>query len=209
MLKISAEINQDDVSNLLQTYSPALVKKAIRSALDRTGTWGKNYMVDDVTRNYNLLPSRIKGSITVNRTTQTENEVAIIVKSKAQLSLLNDFGAIQDSIGILASIGTRTYRAPHAFINATHGIGPVRPAKGRRRGSYGTGGGNRFIAIRTGRRRYPMSGKPGRGPHLTTLINRLEHRDRMDRDLKDHLYQELSDQISKRTLGQSQAALIE
>jgi hypothetical protein len=188
MLVISAQINQEDIRNLLQSYSSALVRKAVRSALDRTGTWGKNYLADDVSANYNLSNSRVKKAITVSRTTQTRLEVALNVKG-AQLSILDDFGAIQDSAGISANISrTSVFRVPHAFINVA-----------RR-------GGGRFIAIRTSRSRYPTSGKPGRGPSLPMLVNRMNHREKMESDLTDHLYKELQDQIAKRTLGSAGTA---
>jgi hypothetical protein len=198
MLAIGAEINQQDIKNLLQNFSGNFVKKSIRSALDKSGTWGKNYLAQDVSSNYNIPNNKVKKAIAVKRTTQSKLEVSIDTKG-SQLSLLNDFGATQDSIGITAQISKgAVFRVPHAFINVTHGMGPVKVTKSDKKGSYGKGGGQRFIAMRTGRNRYPMTGKPGRGPSLPMLVNRSLHRDKRNADLQNHLYKELEEQITKR-----------
>ena len=184
MLKVSAEINQEDIKNLLKNFSGALVRKAVRSALDKTGTWGKNYLATDVSSNYNLSPAKIKKAIKVNRTTQTKMEVSLDIKG-AGLSVLDDFGAIQDTAGIKANIARdKMFSVPHAFIN-------------RARSSN-----KRVIMLRVGKKRYPTTGKPGRGPSIPILVNRLENREKRDADLTNHLYQELETQIAKRTMQQ-------
>jgi hypothetical protein len=191
MFNMTAEISQEDIKNLLQNFSKDLVRKAIRSALDRTGTWAKNYLATDISSNYNLSASKVKKAINVSRTTQSSLEMSVSIKG-TQLSILNDFGAIQDRTGIRASISrTAAFSVPHAFINIA------------RRGS------GRFIAIRAGRSRYPTSGKPGRGPSLPMLVNRSANREKRDADLTNHLYQELEEQIAKRTAGLPAPAALE
>lgn len=191
MFSMTAEISQEDIKSLLQTFSKDLIRKAIRSALDRTGTWAKSYIASDVSSNYNLSASKVKKAIDVSRTTQSSLEMSVTIKG-ASLSILGDFGAIQDRTGIKASISrTSVFSVPHAFINVA------------RRGS------GQFIGMRTGRSRYPTTGKPGRGPSLPTLANRLANREKRDADLTNHLYQELEEQIAKRTAGLPAPAALE
>lgn len=191
MIRISAEFNKADIEALKQTYSGDLIRKAIRSALDKTGTWGKNYLAGDVSSNYNLSASRVKKAIAVKRTTQTKNEVSLTISGKG-LSVLDDFGAIQDTIGIKANISRgKVFSVPHAFINV------------------GRGSGKRVIMLRKGSKRYPTTGKPGRGPSIAILANRMAHREKMDSDLTNHLYQEMEAQIIKRAMGRVGTPLIE
>jgi len=188
MFKISAEINEQDIKALMQTYSKDLVRKAIRSALDRTGTWGKNYLAADVSQNYNLSTAKVKRATTVKRTTQTNLEVTLSIKGK-QLSMVDDFNAWQDRVGMKAYVRRdQLWGAPHAFINR------------------GRGSGKKVGMIRVGPKRYPTSGKPGRGPSIPMLVNRLSNREKRDSDLTNHLYKEMVDQIAKRTMGLSQVA---
>jgi len=214
---ISAEINKNDLENLFKTYSRQLLKKAIRSALDRTGTWGKKYLVEDVTENYNLSSAKIRRAIEVKRTTQDKLEVSLKIRGPG-LSILRDFNAWQDRIGIKANIKkAETYNVPHAFINLV-GLGLAISKKYFTRSKTGSGFVNivapkkterSVIMMRIGKSRYPTTGKPGRGPSIPMLVNRLSNRAKRDRDLQDHLYKELADQISKRTMGESQIIEIE
>jgi hypothetical protein len=191
MLKVSAEIKEEDIKNLLQNFSGSLVRKAVRSALDRTATWGKKYLVNVVAENYNIEPAHVRKSIMVKRTTQTNLEVSFFIWGKP-LSILHYFDAIQDAVGISANISKfSTFRVPHAFINVNRKAG------------------GRFMAVRVGKSRYPTSGKPDRGPSIPILINRLAIRDKRDLDLTNHLYKELEEQISKRTMGLPTAAEFE
>lgn len=191
MIAVSAEFKKQDIDNLLKNFSGALVRKAIRSALDKTGTWGKNYLANDVSNNYNLSNARVKKAIKVSRTTQSKLETSLNI-SGSGLSILDDFKAVQDSIGIRANIGrTKEFRVAHAFINKTRSSG------------------KKVIMMRTSRKRYPTTGKPGRGPSIPILVNRMGNREKRDNDLTNHLYQELNIQIAKRTMQQFQPSSIE
>jgi hypothetical protein len=191
MIRISAEFNKADIEALKQTYSGDLIRKAIRSALDKTGTWAKNYIATDVSSNYNLTASKVKKGIEVKRTSQTALEVSVKISGKG-LSILDDFGAMQDSIGIKANVSRdKVFSVPHAFINLARSAG------------------KRVIMLRKGSKRYPTTGKPGRGPSIAILANRMAHRDKMDSDLTNHLYQEMEAQIVKRAMGQAPTPMIE
>lgn len=184
MLNVSAEFKKSDIDNLLKNFSGSLVRKAVRSALDKTGTWGKKYIGDDVSTHYNLTSARVKKVIKVKRTTQTKMETSLNI-SGSGLSVLDDFKATQDSIGIRANISKqKEFRVPHAFINKARSSG------------------KKVIMMRTGAKRYPTTGKPDRGPSIPTLVNRLANREKRDSDLTNHLYKELETQIAKRTLQQ-------
>jgi hypothetical protein len=185
---MSAEINKKDIEELLKTYSPNLMRKAIRSSLDRTGTWAKKYLANDVASNFNISASRVKKDIKVVRTTQGKLEASLVITNK-QLSFIN-FGAYQDAQGVKVPFSkSKTYNYPHAFINVR--------------------GGNKFIAIRKTKKRYQVSGKPGRGPSIARLVDRTSERSKRNSDMTNHLYRELSDQIAKRTMGEMQTPELE
>lgn len=185
---MSAEINKEDIQALLKTYSSDLVRKAIRSALDRTGTWAKKYIANDVSGDFNISSARVRKAITVKRTTQSNLEVSLNVSGKG-LSFIN-FGAYQDDIGVKVPFSkTKTYNYPHAFINKKSG--------------------QKFIAKRKTTKRYPLSGKPGRGPSIARLADRVSDRTKRDADMTNHLYEELSNQIANRTMGETQTPGLE
>jgi hypothetical protein len=191
MFKMTAEINASDIKNLLQSFSGDLVRKSIRSGLDRTGTWAKNYIANDLSTNFNLKSSRIKQAIIVKRTTQTALEVTVNVKS-SPLSMLGDFGAIQDATGIQVQFSrTERLHYPHAFINKARSSGKA------------------VIMKRVGPKRYPTTGKPGRGPTIPTLMDRSKGREQRDAAMQDHLYLEIEQQIAKRTMQEAPIAEIE
>jgi hypothetical protein len=191
MIRISAEIKKEDIQNLMKTFSGQLMRKAIRSGLDKTGTWGKNYLADDVSSNYNLTSARVKKAIKVKRTTMSNLETSLNITGK-RLSILDDFKAWQDAIGIKAHVRRNTLTVtPHAFINR------VRVS------------GKRVIMMRVGKERYPTTGKPGVGPSVPILVDRLSNRKKRDADLQNHLYKELEAQILKRTMQAGATPLIE
>ena len=66
------EVSEVDVRNILKHLDKDLARKAIRLALDRTATWAKNYMATDVSANYNITASRVKGVTKTKRTMQTD-----------------------------------------------------------------------------------------------------------------------------------------
>lgn len=187
---VEMEISEVDVRNLLQSLDPALVRKAIRSALDRTVTWAKNYIANDVTSNYVISASRVKQAMTTRRSTQNNLSASINVRSNS-LSVLDDFNGIQDNIGILANISRFSpFRVAHAFINVARNSG------------------KRVIMMRVGntpyrrsRKRggYPTTGKPGCAPSVTTLVNRRGGREQRDAAMLNHFYLELETQIANRT----------
>jgi hypothetical protein len=185
---MSAEIKKEDIQELLKTYSSDLTRKAIRSALDRTTTWAKKYLATNVSQNFNISPSRVRKDIKVIRTTQGKLESSLIVTNK-KLSLIH-FGAYQDIEGVKVPFSRKeTYNYPHAFISKKAA--------------------SKFIAIRKTRKRYPLSGKPGRGPSIARLVDRISDRSQRDAAMTDHLYKELSDQITKRALGETQIPELE
>lgn len=191
MLAIKVEINQEDIKNLLQAYSGSLVKKAIRSALDRTGTWGKNYLADLVSQNYNVKASEAKKTMIVIRSTQTNLSASVETKGRG-LSLIDYFHAIQDPSGVTATIIPGwTKQTPHAFIN-------------RARNSR-----KRVVMLRKETRRYPTTGKPGWGPPVPALLGRSKVIKPAMNKMQDHLYSELANQISKRTMATTQVIEIE
>lgn len=219
------EVSETDVQNILKHLDKDLARKAIRSALDRTATWAKNYMATDVSSNYNIMASRVKGATKTKRTTQT-NLVASTKVSGKGLSMLDDFKAIQDAVGIKVNVSKMTTQStPRAFINVVSGYKApssvtkrttVRPPGVRpmqvewkskqkqirkllKRGAKWGRGGKAVIMMRVGQERYPTTGKPGRGPSIPMLANRTRNREKRNADMLNHLYQELETQIANRT----------
>lgn len=188
---MSCEINKADIENLLKTYSGDLARKSIRSALDKTATWSKNYIANEIAKAYNLPLTVVKKAMKVKRTTQAELSSSLITRSTA-LELIKYFNAVQDSIGVSATIAPGWIKkAPHAFIN--------KPIGSRKR----------VIMRRKGRPRYPTTGKPGYGPPIPALLWRSRILGKVKDKSSDHLYKELADQIAKRTLQQITIAEIE
>lgn len=193
------EVSEIDVQNILKHLDKDLARKAIRSALDRTATWAKNYMAADVSSNYNITASRVKGATKTKRTTQT-NLVASTKVSGAGLSMLDDFKAIQDAVGIKVNVSKMvTQSTPHAFINVVGGSGKVVKAPKRSKYLFKMSSGKKVIMMRVGKARYPTTGKPGRGPSIPMLANRTRNREKRNADMLNHLYQELETQIANRT----------
>jgi len=191
MINISAEFKKSDIDNLLKNFSGSLVRKAVRSALDKTGTWSKGYIADKVSEDYKLKSSNVKKAIKVNRTTQTKLSAELITKGTA-LTLIDNFNAIQDAVGVSATIRSGWVKqTPHAFIN-------------RARNS-----GKRVIMLRKGKKRYPTTGKPGYGPPIPALLGRTKILSKAKDKINDHLYNELETQIAKRSMQQGQAIGIE
>jgi hypothetical protein len=142
------------------------------------------------------------------------------------LSMLDDFKAIQDAVGIKVNVSKMsTQSTPHAFINVVSGYkAPTPVAKGTvaqptgirpmqvewkskqkqirkllKRGAKWGRGGKAVIMMRVGKERYPTTGKPGRGPSIPVLANRLKGREKRNAEMLNHLYQELEMQIANRT----------
>lgn len=145
------DLKLEGLEDLRQTFSGDLIRKAMRSALDQSATFGKKQIVDLVTSNYNIDPSRAKQAVTIARTDQTSNEIFFWVKGKV-LSLYHHFHAVQDAQGVTAFVQKRTpMRIPHAFIRTS------------RKGWTG-------VMIRTTKTPYPLSWKVDRGPYIPALV---------------------------------------
>jgi len=145
------DLKLEGLEDLRQTFSGDLIRKAMRSALDQSATFGKKQIVDLVTSNYNIENSKAKEAIEIIRTTQTSNEIIFRVKGKI-LSLYHHFHAVQDAKGVTAFVKKRdAMRIPHAFIRTS------------RKGWTG-------VMIRKTAERYPLSWKVNRGPSIPALV---------------------------------------
>ena len=206
---MSLEINKEDIQNLLKTFSGDLARKAIRSALDKTGTWSKNYLSDLVSQNYNIKSSDVKKAMKVIRTTQTNLCTSLITRGSA-LSLIDYFKAIQDATGVTATISpTWIKRTPHAFINVPNSSKKFGIMKRKGHWAQGISAGKRVIMMRKGKERYPTTGKAGWGPQVPALLARSKVLKPAEAKMIDHLYRELEAQITKRAMGQTRVAEIE
>ena len=196
MINVSAEFKKSDIDNVLKNFSGSLVRKAVRSALDKTGTWGKNYLGDEIAKEYKLTSSKVRKAMRVKRTTQTKLSAELITEGTA-LPLIDNFKPIQDSVGVTTTISPGWIkRTPHAFIN-----------KAGFKKKSGKAGSKDVIMLRVGKKRYPTTGKAGYGPPIPALLGRTKILSKAKIKINDHLYKELADQIAKRSL--QQAAIVE
>ena len=114
LLKFDVKLN--GVKEALAMYDPKIVKQAIRSTLDKTGTQAKKEMVTLVTNQYNIAAKDVRAAIDVKRTTQTELSVGITIKGD-KLQLLKYFKAVQGKWGVYVAIAKgHLTRIEHAFI---------------------------------------------------------------------------------------------
>jgi hypothetical protein len=90
------------VKEALEAFDPKIVKKAIRSTLDKTGTYGKKEIVETISSEYNIAPKDIRDKISVVRTTMESLETKLRIVSR-KLSLVY-FKARQAPKGVLANI---------------------------------------------------------------------------------------------------------
>ena len=237
MLNVSAEFKKSDIDNLLKNFSGSLVRKAVRSAIDRTATWSKKEIIKNITGHYNISPTKVKSAITTERTKQNTLKTAINIRG-VRLPIGDTFPVWQDSVGVKAQISKgEAWSYPHAFLQAVTGGGKmgsfhmsrfktpaptgIRPMKVewankskqlkkqmrtiKKKGLSG----KIVIMSRIGKERYPTTGKPGRGPSIPMLANRLSYRSQRDSAIINHLYKEMADQISKRTMAGYQTAELE
>jgi hypothetical protein len=152
-MKMSVEIK--GLEEAKKMLSGDLMRKALRSTIDKAGTEGKRYMVGSVSSMYNVKAKDVRDAITVKRTTQTSLELFWKIKSK-MLSLFAYFGARQDRSGVYVNVSrSHTKHIPGAFI-----------ATARR----GNNPGWRGIMKRMGRTRYPLTSRD-RGPAIPELIS--------------------------------------
>lgn len=92
----------EGVKEALEMVSPDLARKAIRSALDKTGTFTKKEIIDGITGEYNIKAKDVRSRIEVIRTRIDRLEVWLKIKSP-KLSLPH-FGARQAPKGVLVNI---------------------------------------------------------------------------------------------------------
>lgn len=102
MALFKCDLKLEGLEELKQTLSSDLIRKAMRSALDRTGTYGKKELVNEVTAEYNISASDVRSKIEVVRTTQSALEVILKIASR-KLSLVH-FAARQAPRGVLVNI---------------------------------------------------------------------------------------------------------
>ncbi len=178
MALFKCDLKIEGLEELKQTLSGDLIRKAMRSALDQSGTFGKKQIVELVTTNWNIDKPSVENKLTVTRTTQTNNEIVFRVKSTI-LSLYHHFHAFQANNGVIAPIGRRSdMRIPHAFI---------------RRSKKGWTG----VLIRTTRKNYPLSWKTNRGPSITVLVKKIW--DIAEIEIVDYFKWVFWNQIERRT----------
>ena len=99
---MDAKFELEGVKEALEMVSSDMARKAIRSALDKTGTFAKREITDGIIKEYNIKAKDVRSRIGIIRTKIDRLEVWLKIKSP-QLSLLH-FGARQAPMGVLVNI---------------------------------------------------------------------------------------------------------
>jgi hypothetical protein len=110
-----AKFELTGVKEALDTFSSKKVRQAIRSTLDKTGTFAKREIVTEVSSKYNIPAKDVRSHVDVIRTRIDDLETILHLKS-LKYSLIY-FNARQAPKGVLVNIrsGKLTFYA-HAFI---------------------------------------------------------------------------------------------
>jgi hypothetical protein len=189
------DLKLEGLEELRQTLSGDLIRKAMRSALDRTGTYGKKQLVDEVTSEYNVSTSDVRSKIEVIRTTQSAME--ILLKTVSRKLSLTHFGARQAPKGVLVNIrrnqisfyeGAWVDRLRNRYV-AIRKIRPWPPGVGRGHKGRGRGVDPRRAA------KLRMKGLPG--PSVTDMVR--VNFDKVADSMVSFFKQEFWNQIFKRT----------
>lgn len=184
-------VKLEGVKEAMEMYDQKLVKQAIRSALDKTGTKVKQDIVGAVSGLYYVKPSDARREIEVKRTTAKEFSVGIWI-SKHRFQLYSYFHAMQDKIGVYVNISRiNTTRIPHAFIQ-------------RARGGWAG------VMVRKGRGRYPISGSAKSaglpGPSIAELAGGPKVMKDIERKASKMMPEILSQEIDARLAKQGRIA---
>jgi hypothetical protein len=178
MLKIEAKL--EGIQEAKKMFSSDLIKKATRSAIDRSATYGKKCIAESVPEHYHIKARDVKTAIQVKRTTQKLNEADIVTKGKP-LGFVDYFHATQDRGGVSVSVAKdHTTRFPHAFMNIARNSG------------------KRVIMKRIGRARYPTTGKKMIGASIPRLVGSSKIWESAKEKIMGFLNQEFKDQLEKR-----------
>jgi hypothetical protein len=192
LLKFDFELK--GVREALEAYDPKLVRKAIRSTLDKTGTQAKQEMVALVTKEYSIAAKDVRAAIEVKRTRQTDLSVGIRITG-AKLQLFKYFKAAQRKTGVFVNIAKgHTTWIRHAFIQTAK--------RGNNPGWTG-------VMIRKGGMTYER--KPGRkkeqafhglpGPSIPDIIGSSKIMPKVEEKIQSIMQPIFEAEIEKRTTG--------
>lgn len=179
------------VKEALETFSSKKIRQAIRSTLDKTGTYAKKEIVDGITKDYNIAARDVRDKIEVQRTTQNSLETTLKIKSK-KISLVH-FGARQAPKGVVVFIkrGIPTVYMEAWVRDRYVAIRKTRPwPKGVGRGKKGKGQGvdpERATKLK-------MKGLPG--PSVTNLAHPIL--DRIRSKIITFMQETFANEIKKR-----------
>ena len=178
MLKM--EVKLEGLEEAKKMFSSELIRKATRSAIDRSATYGKKCIAESMPEYYHIKSRDVKAAIQIKRTTQRLNEADIITKGKP-LKFVDYFHATQDRSGVSVNVAKdHVTRFPHAFMNIAGNSG------------------KRVIMKRTGRNRYPTTGKKMIGASIPRLTGSAKIFDKVKEKILAHLPEEFKDQLEKR-----------
>lgn len=138
---MKAEFKLEGLDEVKKMFSSDLMRKTLRSTLDKSATEIKKEIVKDVAEKYDVAPKNVRDKINIQRTTQSALEVSLNIRSK-RLSLLL-FKARQAPKGVLANIK----KGAVSFYKSAFIVAPWRK-----------------VMVRTGKKRLPIQHRAGPSP---------------------------------------------
>ena len=166
------------VKEALDLYDKNLVRKAARSALDKTGTWMKQKIVASVSSMYYVKPVDVRKAIEVKRTSMSSLSVKVIIKG-LRLQLFKYFHAFRSGHGISVNVSKiNTMHIPGGFIQTS-----------RKTGYRGT-------MKRKGEKRYPLKGLTG--PAIPDLVGGQKIMPDLEAKAEAELEKKFWEEIDKR-----------
>jgi hypothetical protein len=144
---MATEVKLEGLEEVKKMFSGDLMRKTLRSTLDKSATEVKKEIGEEVAGVYEIKPADVKKKIQVQRTTLTDLETSLNIRSERP-SLVKMFKGRQASFGVLANVrkGSVSFYRSAFIVTAWH-----------------------KAMIRRGRRRLPIDHRAG--PSVTEMVN--------------------------------------
>jgi hypothetical protein len=172
-----AEFKIEGLEEIKKWFSKDLMRKTLRSTLDKSMTEIKGEIGNEVAEVYEIKPQDVKAKIEVKRTTQTELEATLNIHGEKP-SLVTNFKGRQTPKGVIANVrkGSVSFY-PHAFIvDKWH-----------------------KAMIRTGRKRLPIQHRAG--PSVTEMVSRPSIMSKIEAKASEIINKKFSEEVDKRMGG--------
>jgi len=173
---IEMQLDLKGVDKFIEQIGAKKFKQAMRSTLDRTATFAKKAVADEVVSQYNVKRADVVSKIVVQRTTM--DQLKTILRITSAKFMLIYFNPKQTSHGVIAWIQRKNVSYyPSAFI-ATMPTG------------------HRDVFKRKTKRRLPIKSRPG--PSVTDLSKHLWALPKLKAMVNDFMLKTFKENIEKK-----------